>query len=211
MQGSKKAQREQILTRAMRWFWARGFATSSVRELVEATGASRQALYEAFENKHDLYLASMSAYAREVVDPAFSPVEGDDAGLPEIQQYFEQQIAFVEEVSLPGPGCLFANTMVESGPAHPDFMAQVIGHLDRLTAGFKQALENERRRRWGVHERDLSDVAQFLTISAQGLWSFSRTTQNKEALQRYVASLLAYADMAINSDAIHSSEVRQSA
>ena len=147
MPRAKQLSKRELVERAMHRFWRHGYTATSIADLVASTGASRQALYSDFGSKHGLYLAALDAYRSQVVSPAFGRVEAGEAGLAEIWDYFEQQIALAEAGEQPGPGCLIANTMVESGPHDPEFMEVVQDHLERLTAGFNHALVNERRRR----------------------------------------------------------------
>jgi TetR/AcrR family transcriptional regulator, transcriptional repressor for nem operon len=179
-----------VARRAMERFWVQGYYATSMADLVAATGVSRHGLYADFRDKHGLFVASMQIYFEEVVTPAFALVEASNAGTAEIRQYFETQIARAEAAGLPGPGCLVANTMVEVGPHDLEFGRLVAAHLSRLTNGFWQAIENERCRREPPPTVDVTKLAFHLTVSAQGLWSFSRTTTQADLLRAYARELV---------------------
>ena len=51
--------RQRLLDAAMRLFSSKGYAATSVRELVEAAGVTKPVLYYYFKNKEGLYLALM--------------------------------------------------------------------------------------------------------------------------------------------------------
>jgi AcrR family transcriptional regulator len=51
--------RERLLTAALGLFTARGYAATTVREIVAAAGVSKPALYYYFSNKEGIYLALM--------------------------------------------------------------------------------------------------------------------------------------------------------
>lgn len=53
------AVRERLLTAALQLFISRGYAATSVREIVEAAGVTKPVLYYYFQNKEGLYLAIM--------------------------------------------------------------------------------------------------------------------------------------------------------
>ena len=57
-----KFDREQVLQQAMQAFWQRGYAATSVRDLVEATGLLPGSLYATFGGKRGLFLASLDLY-----------------------------------------------------------------------------------------------------------------------------------------------------
>jgi hypothetical protein len=63
--------------------------------------------------------------------------------------------------------------------------------LDRLTAGFANALGNEIPARTPDRLSKIGRLASFLTISTQGLWSVSRITPEPGPLRAYADQLLA--------------------
>ena len=60
----KEFDPEQIADAAMQVFWQRGYAATSIQDLVEGTGLSRSSLYNAFDSKHGLYTCALSATSR---------------------------------------------------------------------------------------------------------------------------------------------------
>lgn len=188
MPRSKSYQPEDLVLRAMEYFWRFGFNAASIDDLVKATHVSRHGIYGDFGGKHDLFLACLAAYQDEVVTPAFGRVEAAEADLQSIADYFEFQIARAEEGGLPGPGCLVANIMTEVAPHKKDVMAAAAAHNERLYRGFLNALRNVGGNICTM--RELDDLATFLVTSAQGLWSMSRSISDASVLRRYVATLL---------------------
>jgi TetR/AcrR family transcriptional repressor of nem operon len=188
MPRAKQYDRKEVLARAMALFWARGYYATSIDDLVAATGVSRHGLYAEFGDKRGLFVAVMETYFETVVSPAFSRVEAKGAGFADIRAYFDTQIGLAVAKALPGSGCLVANTMTESGPHEAAFGVLVRRHLDRLEAGFRNALQQAAARRRRV--ADIDGLARFLTISAQGLWSVSRVTPEAGPLRAYVDYLL---------------------
>lgn len=179
---------EDVVLSAMELFWAHGYYSTSINDLVNATGVNRHGLYAEFGDKRGLFIATMKTYFNKVVTPAFQPVEAKDAGLNQIANYFEHQIQLAVKKGLPGPGCLVANTMVESGPHDDTFQDLVKQHTDRLYKGFRNALQTESRK--NNHTADINALAHFTMITTQGLWSFSRTTSNPKLLRQFVKQLI---------------------
>ena len=61
----ESAVRERLLAAALQLFTSRGYAATSVREIVEAAGVTKPALYYYFRNKEGIYLA--------IIDGALEP------------------------------------------------------------------------------------------------------------------------------------------
>jgi AcrR family transcriptional regulator len=58
----KKFNREGVLDRAIPVFWKQGFANTTVQHLEQATGVNKSGLYTEFNDKEDLFLASLDRY-----------------------------------------------------------------------------------------------------------------------------------------------------
>src|ERR1700760_2564745 len=56
-----------VLTQAVRTFWTRGYAGTSISDLVEATGLSRSSLYQRFVDKDGVFLEALAAYHGRVI------------------------------------------------------------------------------------------------------------------------------------------------
>ena len=53
---STRANREEALTQLRDEFWERGYAATSLDDLMKATGLGKGSLYLAFGDKHQLFL-----------------------------------------------------------------------------------------------------------------------------------------------------------
>lgn len=75
---------DEALTKAMGVFWQKGYANTSIDDLVNATGVNRYGLYGEFESKRGLFLACLDLYQDRVVEMAFGIVEQPSASLNEV-------------------------------------------------------------------------------------------------------------------------------
>ncbi|KQX45042.1 MULTISPECIES: TetR/AcrR family transcriptional regulator [Ensifer] len=60
----REFDRDTALDKALRLFWAKGFAATSTDDLREAMGIGRQSLYGAFGDKRTLYIEALDTYQR---------------------------------------------------------------------------------------------------------------------------------------------------
>lgn len=68
MSRNKNADLDRVLRAATRAFLERGFAATSMSDLVAATGMNRAGLYSSFGSKHQLYITALARY-REDTEP----------------------------------------------------------------------------------------------------------------------------------------------
>ncbi|WP_109315037.1 TetR/AcrR family transcriptional regulator [Pseudovibrio ascidiaceicola] len=171
---------QDLTDRALEHFWGNGFHASSMDDLVKSTGATRHAIYGAFGGKKQMFLACFQRYQDLVVSPAFIQVEQADATLEQVAGYFETQISRAEEIGLPGPGCLVANSATEVAPHDGEVLAKVEEHNTRLQQGFLNALQNEKP---NASDGELRMLADMLVVFTNGLWSTSRLTKDGDFLR----------------------------
>ena len=57
---------DQTLDAAMRAFWARGYEATSMADLMAATGLHKGSLYQAFGDKHALFIEALKRYLGEM-------------------------------------------------------------------------------------------------------------------------------------------------
>ena len=178
---------DDIIAAAMNHFWQHGYNATSMDELVDSIGVSRHAIYANVGSKKELYRRGFLAYQNLIVSPAFSAVESADAGLNTISQYFETQISLAESMGLPGPGCLVANATTETAPHDSSIAKEVERHNRRLKDGFFKALSNEQS---ALPSKEIHALADFLVVTAQGLWSMSRTVTSAGPLRSHASTLM---------------------
>ncbi|PZR28809.1 MAG: TetR/AcrR family transcriptional regulator [Citrobacter freundii] len=65
MARTKDFDEQAVLKKAIQLFSRRGYAATSMQEVVDALGISRSSLYDTFGDKHQLYLQALKAYKQE--------------------------------------------------------------------------------------------------------------------------------------------------
>ena len=168
-------------------FWHHGYAASSITELVKASGTNRAALYGQYGGKDGLFAACLHDYARHIVAPALAEMRSRP-GLEGIERYFKFQIALADEGGLPGPGCLMANTMAERS-AHDARVRQIVwNHMSALRKGFTRNLNQVVP--LNASPDRVGRMADLCVVTAQGLWTVSRTVETPGPLYDVVSTFL---------------------
>ena len=63
----KKFDDKVVLEKAMEVFWRKGFDSTTLSDIDQATQIPRQSLYRAFKNKRTLFLNALDYYQNRVV------------------------------------------------------------------------------------------------------------------------------------------------
>lgn len=182
---------DEALDKAMKVFWQKGYANTSIEDLVNATGVNRYGLYDEFENKHGLFLAALDHYQNAVVGMLFGIVERPDASLAEIRAYFEKLLE-LSTSEMGKLGCLMANSASEVAPHDKRAANKVEKFRARLQLGFKNALSNAKITGELSAQVDAEQVADFLTGIMQGLSVMTRSNANPRMMTNIVEVALSH-------------------
>jgi len=114
-------EEKEVLSSAMRCFWKRGYAATSMRDLEKATGLSTGSIYNSFGNKDGLFDRSLDFYVVTVIDrriEKFLKTENPREGIVAFFADSMNKPAWARAL-----GCLLVNTGVE-GDMHPDHIQE---------------------------------------------------------------------------------------
>lgn len=145
-----KAERtkQYIVEKTAPVFNAKGFAGTSINDLMSATGLSKGSIYGNFENKDEVALAAFDhtfgkvvAYIREKVAVKENAIERLLI-YPDVYRNF-LNIPFLQA------GCPLLNTSVEADDTHPLLRAKAIHALELL----KKSVENQVKR--GIERNEI--------------------------------------------------------
>jgi len=158
---------DDIADAAMQVFWQRGYAATSVQDLVDGTGLSRSSLYGTFENKQGLFQHALRRY-EAVTTSNVELLSGPGRARDLVRQLLLRIVQ--DELSDAGRrGCLVANAALELA-GHDEAVAErVASNFQRL----QKALEKLILR--GQQEGDITDskkpraLARFVLNTVQGL------------------------------------------
>lgn len=178
------------LDQAMEVFWDRGYAATSMDDLVKATGVSRYGIYGTFGNKRELFRAALAHYAQAQQQSVMAPLLKPDAGLPEIRECFARRLKFAAgEAGL--RGCMICNAATELGPKDDVLSADARGLLDTTGEALKTALETAVRTGQVAGDLDTTAAADRLLGAMIALAVLARAGYRRRRLKQLVDGALA--------------------
>ena len=120
---------EAVLEAAMDAFWEKGYEATSLSDLCCCTGLHKGSLYQAFGDKHELFMKALQHYSdtefRRVADVAFkagSPLGSIRAAVKQICEDVGHE-----------KGCMMINSMVELAPHDPEVRERLRGFAEQRT------------------------------------------------------------------------------
>jgi TetR/AcrR family transcriptional repressor of nem operon len=111
---------EQVLDAAMKAFWANGYESTSLADLVSVTGLHKGSLYQAFGDKHSLFIQTLKRYLHNVRQHKNQVLESADTPLGGIRAVLHGFIDMSKHDSTCPQGCMAVKMLVEMAPHDPE-------------------------------------------------------------------------------------------
>jgi TetR/AcrR family transcriptional regulator, transcriptional repressor for nem operon len=180
---------EQALEKAMHLFWERGYAGSSVEDLVQCTGLGRGSLYDTFGDKHSLYLATLDRYI-VTGGASLTALQLQSGSLRDILQDFFQ--ARIEEAFTDTTyhGCFMVNAAIELAPHDSEVALRVQAGLSETEEAFYRVLIKAQAAGELSWKCDPHQLAHFLLNTLLGMRVLSRANPDRHMLQGIVTTAL---------------------
>lgn len=177
------------LSRVVDLFSSKGYAETSMEDIVQATGVSRYGIYGTFGNKRELFEQALDRYAEGMGKQSFLRLLEPDASLAHVRKIFDERI---EDMctSSDNKGCLFVHTAMELAPRDHEIRGVLQRFMKRMSKAFAVGLESAREKGEVKADLDVRAAGEFLTGTMWGLAVLARTGFPRETLEQYVDSAM---------------------
>jgi len=180
---------DTALDRAMHLFWAKGYESTSLDDLCEATGLGRSSMYAAFDDKRALYLRALDHYeegsAARLNDMLTRPIP--------VRNAISSFINWIIDDVVAGPGrrgCFIGNCAAELARDDREAANRVRRSLERIEAAFRDALGRAKARGEIGPSTDVTALARFFTAGIQGLRLIGKANPNRAVLDDIAGVML---------------------
>lgn len=174
---------DKVLSIVMDLFWQRGYANTSMKEIVQATGIQPGSLYAAFGDKEKLFQQAFKKYTQEFFRASMPrhcpPLEC-------IQQWFERLAKAMVNDSKQ-KGCLIINTAIERESHSPSTIAIIEDRLDEIESFFRQNLAQAMQDGDLPKSFDLEANAKALLGLVVGMLAVARIRRDAQTLNSIAA------------------------
>jgi TetR/AcrR family transcriptional repressor of nem operon len=186
----REFDREKAVQQAMELFWRQGYEAASVQALGAAMGLNPGSLYNAFTDKHTLFLEALRCYQEREYTLACDLFAGPATGRAAIARFF----SLVVEQDSTNPdhkGCLMVNSAAELADRDPEVRARVAASRAQMTALFRDVILQAQHAGEIAAGRDPDTLAAFLVNCLFGLRLTAKVQPDRAALLAIVDATLA--------------------
>jgi|SRR5580704_6651513 TetR/AcrR family transcriptional repressor of nem operon len=184
------ATRDRLVSNAMRLFWEKGYASTSVADVLTAANANSGSLYNFFPGKQDLLLAVLDAYRggirQMLLEPAWRGVTDPIEKIFSLLARYRGLIVETDCVY----GCPIGSLALELHEPDPSVRTLLAANFRAWTdAVYECLVEAGRRLPQAIDRRGL---AEYVLITMEGAVILARTYRDVAYFDRAVRQLRNY-------------------
>ena len=110
----------------MRTFWANGYESTSLADLMAATGLHKGSLYQTFGDKRSLFLKALKRYLDDMMSQELAIFRNAATPLDALKESAHALVEMNGDSPDCPMGCLAVNTLVEMAP-HDEEIQKILG------------------------------------------------------------------------------------
>ena len=181
------------LQAAIECFWQRGYAATSVRDLTDRMGISGPSLYNAYGDKHGLFVQALERYLDESTRARIGRLE---SSLPPKQaiRRFIQKVIERSVNDRERRGCFLINSALEVAPHDKKLGALIADRLGEIEAFFYRSIKAAQADGTVPRERVAKDLARLLLGVLLGVRVLARSNPERALLEGVARPALALLD-----------------
>jgi len=181
--------RQEMIQRAMYAFWEKGFAATSIQDLVKATGLNRSSLYNTFKSKEQLFLLSLDQYTKVNSQLAQAKVKAAKDELDVIRIYLQaiMESSLADEQN---KGCMIANCKAEVSNTQTEIKDWLTANQKFSMQFFSDLIERGQEKDIINQQSSPAEYAHFINSCLHGMRVVMKVQMSPELVNATINNML---------------------
>ena len=185
MARTKDFDETEVLAKAIKLFWQKGYNGTSMQDLVDTLGISRSSLYDTFGDKHQLYLKALQSYKQTETAKRDQILDGSLPAKVAIRQLMD--LTILEMIrDKQHKGCFLINSAVETAAHDKDTNAIICQNEQQLENAFYEVLKRGQSNGEISGKQDPRALARFLLNTIVGIRVTGKSATDKASFEDIV-------------------------
>ena len=191
----KQFDPEIALNKAMQLFWAKGYAATGLKELLETMEIGRKSLYDTFGNKRALYIKALDRYSQTVVSEIYRQLNNPDRPALENVRAVMHEVAEIHSKPM-SPGCLLGVSMAQFRTDDAEMAGVLRKHMERVEHAYHKAFTKAQAEGDLKPTTNVRNLARLFMSAHQGMTLIGRVMETHEVPRGIADGALAVLDAA---------------
>jgi TetR/AcrR family transcriptional repressor of nem operon len=185
MARTKDFDENEVLAKAVKLFWQKGYNGTSMQDLVDGLGISRSSIYDTFGDKHQLYLKALCTYRQNQVAVRDRILNASVPAKAAIRQLMDLTIDQMMR-DKQHKGCFLVNSAVENAPHDKETSAIICQNDRELENAFSEVIKRGQTSGEIASKLDPRALARFLFNNIVGIQVTAKSAADKAAFDDVV-------------------------
>ena len=185
---SPEVTKERILKQSGQLFNTQGYKATSLRDITEATGFTKGAIYRHFSNKDELEIETLTHLSHQMFNLVRNRIKEQKTAGAKLRSIFHYFEPYISKPPLKG-GCPLMNVAIEADDAHPVLRERAVLILDMLRDSVITILNNGTRYGQINQAVDVQYYSTVVIASLEGAIMMSKLRGNDDDIKRVIAHL----------------------
>ena len=186
-----EATKAHIIEQAALLFNQKGYAGSSIADIMAATGLKKGGIYNHFKSKDEIALQAFDYAASLVQQKVWNTVKREKNAISRLKALMQVHLDYIDNPPLTG-GCPIMNTAIESDDAYPILRDRAATAMDSWRNLIIRIVQKGIKKQEIKANVDAETVASFIISAIEGAIMMSKLYQDAVHLQRVISSLNEY-------------------
>jgi TetR/AcrR family transcriptional repressor of nem operon len=185
MARTKDFDESEVLAKAIKLFWQKGYNGTSMQDLVDGLGISRSSIYDTFGDKHQLYLKALCTYRQNAIairDQILNASVPAKAAIRQLMNLTIDQMIRDKQHK----GCFLVNSAVENAPHDKEINAIICQNDRELENAFSEVIKRGQTNGEIAGKQDPRALARFVFNNIVGIQVTAKSAADKAAFDDIV-------------------------
>jgi TetR/AcrR family transcriptional regulator, transcriptional repressor for nem operon len=178
------------LERATRVFWESGYASTSLRDLLQTMGIGEGSFYNTWKSKKNAYLECLKLYNATLNRRRGEALFAAPTAAAGVRALFHTVLDCLDDPNTPSRLCLMAGSITHEVMEEPDLRAYVQEQMSRLAERMVVRLNVDKEAGLLPAEFDPELVVPVVITYLQGLWRMALVSYERPRFERQIDVLL---------------------
>jgi len=185
--------KEHIIEEALKLFSVKGYMSTSITDIIDASGTSKGGFYNHFKSKEDLFYEILSAARKIWRERNLHGIHDELRPLFKIKKILEnyRDRYLADSMNFPG-GCIFVNLTVELSDQSPRLAKEVNKGFIRLEKMIRRFLDEEKKSGGISQSVNTENASNMIFSGLLGACVLYTSDKAKKRLDSTIKSLILY-------------------
>jgi TetR/AcrR family transcriptional regulator, transcriptional repressor for nem operon len=193
MARTKDFDESEVLEKAIKLFWQKGYNGTSMQDLVDGLGISRSSIYDTFGDKHQLYLRALCAYRQDAIaarDRILNASVPAKAAIRQLMNITIDQMIRDKQHK----GCFLVNSAIENAHHDKETSAIICENDQQVENAFCEVIKRGQTNGEIASKQDPRALARFLFNNIVGIQVTAKSATDKAAFDDVVGLTMSVLD-----------------